>query len=117
MSVNVTRLASNEAVRENLSNVLPSIEGKPHSEQVTLILNAISPFVRLVDESWSHEEYMASEQENENLRSHVFWVAEHLSPPIKRALVDRLIQPLDKGGIVDACDDETSPLRRLIRSV
>lgn len=115
--VTATRLEDDQAVREAISGAVESVGVVRLDECVNRIIQAIAPHVRPVGQSVPLEDYALSEQENESLRTHLFWAADHLPIGEKKMLAHRLCQPIDKGGIVDPCDEEDSPLLKLIRSL
>lgn len=100
------RLSQNEAARTAIGRILDAYSGKSSTEKIEAILNGLEPFCSTGEETVSREDYDLSEQENNNLRAHLVWISEFVSPDKKEELAHRLDKPIEKGGVVDDLDSE-----------
>lgn len=62
----------------------------------------------------SREDYELCNRENSNLRRHLLWAAQLLTPAQQAELRKRVVQPIEDGGVTDDAmtDDKEIALRR-----
>lgn len=64
--------------------------------------------------SFEGDDHRLSEMENSNLRKHLLWAAQFLTPPQRIELRDRIKGPIEQGGVVEdmAADDREAEIER-----